>query len=417
MPLRLITARERLVLIKDTKMPLNTQLTYAGLGRRVKQHVTSQSQEFFAVCAPGFEDILAQEIAGLNGAASIKATEGGVSFEGPFELVYASNLKLNTATRILMRIATFTVRSYPELFDKVSRVAWERYLGFGPAVGIEVTAKESRLHHDGHIAATVYDAIEKNLAKVGVRMKERVNAALRVFVRVHDDECTLSIDSSGETLHKRGYREAVAKAPLRETTAAALLVVCDFKKYPIIADPMCGSGTFVIEAARMARGIVPGSDRRFAFEAWPSFGEATWNHIRKKTTTEATKAKISFYASDQSVAAVTACKANAERAGVVADTIIEKADCREFNAGSTFTAKGIIIANLPYGKRSNPDDALDKLYAALGDRLRGSCKGWRYGFVVAEHALERCLKLRSDKVISFVNGGIPVRFITGVVPE
>ena len=396
-------------------MQSDAHLTPSGLSRRIKQHVTSQVQHFFAVCTPGLEEQTQAEIADLPGVLAADIVEGGVEFSGPFELVYVSNLLLRTSNRVLMRIDHFVTRSYPELFDKVSRIPWERFVGFGPGIVVDVTAKRSRIHHEKNIAASVFDAIQRKMSPMGVKLRSRIDAQLCVFIRLSHDECTVSIDSSGQGLHKRGYREAIGPAPLRETTAAALLRAASFQQCAVIADPCCGSGTFLIEAGQMAKGISAGAGRQFAFEAWPSFGEATWKHLKQKHAAERVESTVpKLVGMDINAATLRAAQDNAVRAGLPDQLVLKKAECRTFNADGSVGPKGLLISNLPYGKRMEAGPAIEQFYKEFGSMVRGNCKGWRFGILVPDHAgLIAALGLTIGKSIRFLNGGIAVRFVMG----
>jgi putative N6-adenine-specific DNA methylase len=255
------------------------------------------------------------------------------------------------------------------------------------------------------------------MSRMDIPLKVDKNSALRILIRLFEDRCTLSMDTTGEALYKRGYRRDIGEAPLRETTAAALLMACDFIKFPIIADPLCGSGTCVIEAAQMLCSLDPGMHRSFAFEAWPSFTAAAWNYLRKKSLAGVkTHCEKILVAQDKDQKALNALKENAKRAGVDAYITIQKQTCLSFNSDGHLGNCGLIISNLPYGKRSGESDLVKNLYLDFGRHLKKSCKGWHFGFVIpAEGIYYRKLGLKSSSVIHFSNGGLPVQFIMGVI--
>jgi len=391
-------------------------LTQPGLARRLKRHLLKQPQQFFAICTPGLEEFAAKEVGALPNVTGVAGEAGGVTFAGPLDTIYHANLNLRTVNRVLLRVASFTARSYPELFGKVRRLDWELLTGFSASISLEVACRESRLHHTDNAAAAVYDGIVDHMRSLGVAVTRSEHAPVCVHVRMHNDECTLSMDSSGEILHKRGYREATAKAPLRETIAAALLAACEWQRYPAIADPMCGAGTCAIEAALMARGIAAGSARHFAFEHWPSFHAGKWERFRASAAPADRPPTLPrLVAADIEDGALRAARANAERAGVVEGIAFVKADCRDFNKDGTWGAQGLMICNPPYGRRIGTVDETRDLLRQFGARLRESCKGWHFGLLLAEPTHAKALGLPIARRLKFSNGGVPVEFVMGEV--
>jgi putative N6-adenine-specific DNA methylase len=394
--------------------PQQDVLTPAGLHRRLKRHLLKAPQTFLAICTPGFERFVQSESAALPGATPGRIIVGGVEFQGSLDLMYHANLRLRTASRVLMRVADVRAFSYPELYDKVRRVHWELYLGSVDAVSVEVSARESRVHHETNVAKTVYEGVQSVMQRLGVAVAHSEDARVRIYVRLYHDECTLSMDTSGEVLHKRGYREASAKAPIRETIAAGLLLACDWQRYPAIADPLCGSGTFAIEAAMMARRMCPGRLRSFAFEAWPSFHASKWERLRREAQArEDARATVRLVALDSNPGAIAATRANAARAGVLGELAIAQADCVDFNARGEFGATGLVIANLPYGKRVGERREIKGLYQEFAKRLCRSCAGWDFGFVIADETLLNGTGLQVERRLPFQNGGLDVVFVQG----
>jgi putative N6-adenine-specific DNA methylase len=247
------------------------QLTERGLERRLKRHLLKENQTYFAVCAPGFEEVTKQNIEGLENITVLSAETGGITFQGNLNTMYHTNLQLRTAHRVLLRVDDFLAQSYPMLFNKVKKIPWELYLGFNKTCSIHVSAKESRLHQHKTIAKTIHDGISEYMQTLGLSPHLNVDAPTEIHVRLFQDRCTLSINTSGEHLHKRGYRQLVSEAPIRETLAASILQTVDVQSFEMILDPMCGSGTFLIEAVLMLKNIAPGLQRNFAFEHYAGF--------------------------------------------------------------------------------------------------------------------------------------------------
>jgi putative N6-adenine-specific DNA methylase len=255
------------------------------------------------------------------------------------------------------------------------------------------------------------------MSTFGIPLEKSDSSTLCIYVRFYNDRCTISSDSTGTHLYKRGYREHTGQAPLRETTAAGLLLASGFQNYPVIADPLCGSGTCIIEAAQMLCSIAPGIHRSFAFESWPSFTGAAWNYLRKKSLAgEKTHCGKILIAQDKEQKALNAVKENAKRAGVDTCITIQKQNCLRFNSDGQLGNDGLIISNLPYGKRSGERNLVRNLYSDFGRHLKSRCKGWHFGFVIpAEDIYYRELGLKSSSVIHFSNGGLPVQFIMGIL--
>jgi putative N6-adenine-specific DNA methylase len=393
-----------------------TALTRSGLERRLKRRLLKATHRFLAITTPGFEPILR---AGLEALPAITIEEniaGGVLFRGPFQTVYHANLRLRTASRVLLRVDSFTARSYPELYNKAKRICWELFCGFNHGVAFEVTSRSSRLHHTGNVAQAIGTACADHMAGLGLTIEQKPDSPIRFHVRYADDVCTISINSSGELLHKRGYRLEGGHAPLRETIAAALLAQAQWRNYKVIADPLCGSGTLVIEAALMAAGRAPGAYRTFAFEEWPAFKPTLWERLKREAVGK-TVSPVRIIGSDMSEAAVDQAVRNAERAGVSGAITFTLRDCFTFNLKGEIKETGLIVSNLPYGKRAfTSHQALGDFYRQWGEHLKKHCQGWTFGFVVADESFGAIAGLPVASTIRFENGGLPVLFVTGVVP-
>jgi putative N6-adenine-specific DNA methylase len=237
------------------------------------------------------------------------------------------------------------------------------------------------------------------------------NDAQLFIVRIADDICTVSADSSGDLLHRRGYRQAIAKAPLRETLAAAILIGSEWDMTSPLVDPMCGSGTIAIEGAMMARNIAPGAARSFAFEKWPDQDAAALAQLRDKAR-ENEKAGIdtTIVASDRDAGAVEATRSNAERAGVLNHLQIGQ---QSLSAAEFPGTPGWLVSNPPYGLRIGESASLRNLYATLGKILRTKARGYLVALLSADKKLERQLGIELDEKFRTTNGGIPVRLVTG----
>lgn len=345
-------------------------------------------RELFAVAIPGTEALVAGELAEL-GLGPARAVPGGVSFRGDAAALVAANLHLRTATRVLVRLAEFRAASFPALAEGLAGVAWERHAARGAPLRLAVraTAHKSRLYHTGAIAERVEEAVAARLgASVeAVRRAEdddgpedsTASADLMVVVRLERDRCTVSVDSTGEPLHRRGYRLATAKAPLRPTLAAALLAAAGWRPDEPLLDPFCGSGTIAIEAALRAAGRPAGALRGFACARWPALAGA---YPALRAAAEAMAAKTcpsgqaSIAASDRDPGAIEAARANARRAGVEAAVGFA---ARAFAACEPSAARGLLVTNPPYGLRVGRARTLRDLYAHIGHALKTTFAGWR----------------------------------------
>jgi putative N6-adenine-specific DNA methylase len=375
-------------------------------------HVTAAGMdlECFAVAAPGLESLVAAELRALGELQSVavgQAEPGGVSFRADRAGLYAANLHLRIASRVLVRIGAFHASAFHELERHAARLPWREFVASGSPVAFRVTSRKSRLYHQDAIA-------QRLLAAAGgaTPTTSEEDAAQKFIVRLFRDECTVSADASGELLHRRGYRLATAKAPLRETLAAAMLVGAGWDGSAPLVDPMCGSGTIPIEAALLARRIPPGLARCFAFMRWPGFDESLWARlVRQARERVLPRAPVPILGSDRDAGAVAASVANAERAGVVED--VEW--CRAaISAMTPPPGRGWIVTNPPYGVRVGRD--LRDLYAQLGNVARRCCPGWEVAFLAAQPELERQTGLEQAVRFTTENGGIRVRLVQGRVP-
>ena len=337
--------------------------------------------EIFLVTAPGLESVLCAE-AKAKGFKAATPVKGGVTVQGGWPEVWRANLEIRGAARVLARIASFRALHLAQLDKRARKVAWGAVLRADAPFRVEATCRKSRIYHDRAAAQRIRGAIRD-----AVGAPESPEAELVVKARIEDDLCTISIDTSGEGLHKRGHKEEVAKAPMRETLAALFLRQCGYDGAEPVVDPMCGSGTFVIEAAEIAAGLQPGRSRRFAFEQLASFDAAAWQRLRGKSGSkpDGKTPAIRFYGSDRDAGAIRMSEANAARAGVAALTEFKQHAISDLVAPEG--PAGLVIVNPPYGARIGDGKQLHALYRALGQTLLARFPGWRVGLVTNEAAL------------------------------
>ena len=383
---------------------------------------SSSGIDCFAVAAPGLEKLVAGELKALGVASH--AEEGGAAFHGTIDSLARANLWLRTASRVIVRVASFRAQAFHELERLARAVAWEQFIAPGAAVQWRVTSRKSRLYHTGGIEQRLNEAIEHRLGKpsssAGSHDDDEGDGdggdAQLFVIRVVRDVFTISVDSSGSLLHQRGYRQAVAKAPMRETLAAAMLMSAAWDGDRPLIDPLCGSGTIAIEGALLARRIAPGLHRRFAFTGWPQLNAERWKQIRAEAESAALpRASVMIRGSDRDAGAIEAARANAERAGVGGDIelsvqALSATDCPP-------RARGTVATNPPYGVRVGEASTLRDLYARLGQLLRRRCAGWQLVILSANPRLDAQLRLPLRELVQTRNGGIPVRILESRLRE
>lgn len=372
--------------------------------------------EWYVVTPPGLESITREELAAL-GQAPVAMEPGGLTLRGGLDAIYAANLHLRTASRILVRAAGFHASTFYELERRAKRVPWAAFVSPGSAVEFRVTSRKSKLYHRRAVAERLATAVRHAVPDVRVASGGEDDGApdvQRFVVRLLHDECTVSADSSGEHLHRRGYRLATAKAPLRETLAAAALMAARWDPAAPLLDPMCGSGTIPIEAAWLARRVAPGLGRRFAFERWPGFEAGRWAQLVAEARERIVlRVPAPILASDRDSGAIEAATANAERAGVAGDIEFRRA---AISAIAPPARAGWVVSNPPYGVRVGAQRDLRNLFAQLGNVLRRRCPGWHVALLSAERELERQVGLAFATGFETNNGGIRVRLVTAAVP-
>lgn len=367
---------------------------------------TDDTFEIFLATAPGLESALLAEL-GTRGFAGGIASAGGVTLQGGWPDVWRANLVVRGASRILARIGAFRVVHLAQL-DKLSRkFDWGRVLRKDVPVRVEASCRRSKIYHAGAAAQRVETALRESF---GVTVKDTAPVCVRV--RIEDNVCTLSVDTSGELLHRRGQKEAVAKAPMRETLAALFLRQCGYEGQEAVLDPMCGSGTFVIEAAEIAAGLPAGRAREFAFERLATFDPAAWDALKSQALAAASPpGSLRFTGSDRDAGAIRMATANAARAGV--DGWTDFSQCPVADLQRPEGPPGLVIVNPPYGGRIGKKAALVTLHGTLGQVLRSRFSGWRIGLITTDPALARATRLPFGPPGRPVDhGGLKVRLYT-----
>jgi len=384
---------------------------------------SSSSFKVFTSTGPGLESIAAGELKslGIRGRQEI----GGVVFSADLQRLYEANLWLRTATRVLVRLGSFHASTFYELERRAKKLPWKDFLPSNDKVRVRVTCRKSKLYHSDAVGERVLSAIVGSASRViegDTDAPETEDASdddtgsaresgQLFVVRIVNDECEVSADSSGDLLHRRGYRQEIAKAPLRETIAAAMVLASGWKRSEPLLDPMCGSGTIPIEAAMIARKMAPGLRRNFQFMNWPGFDAERWNQILENARARVTDFSGEILGSDRDAGAVQAAARNAERAGVSENVKFSPETVSGSIAALDDSVRdsGWIVTNPPYGVRVGEGDDLRNLYARLGSALK-SKPGWRLGVLTSDSALVRQTTLSLRPRFSTSNGGIPVSY-------
>jgi len=355
-----------------------------NLEKQIKRHVIAQNHDFFALTHPGFESVCENEICRLGeGPAVQERVKGGVAFRGRITDLYAANLHVRTAGRLLMRIARFKTTNFHHLVRRTAAIAWARYLPWGAIPEFRVTARHSRLFHSQAVAAHMGGAIESYWQQMGTVAAHTPDQSL--WVRIEDDYLTLSMDSSGHFLYRRGLKTHPGRAPIRETLAAAILMAAGFRGDRSLIDPMCGSGTFALEAALLAKQVPPGLSREFAFMRWPSFRPRQWQYLKSQAV-DAVKIcpQPMIWASDIDAAACQALSRCIAVNGLQDAVHVRRGDFFQLEPDQIVgkSGPGLVVLNPPYGRRLRPPEGLDRFYAAIGNKLSTSFKGWRTAVLV-----------------------------------
>ena len=364
--------------------------------------------DIFLATAPGLEAVLREEVVALRFRAA-KQVPGGVVVKGNWRDAWRANLDVRGANKVLARIDAFQAFHLDLLEKRARRVPWGEVLRPNVPFRVEATCKGSKIYHSGAAAQRIERAIREELGAPA-----SPDAAVTIMARIESDLCTISVDTSGELLHKRGFKVAVNKAPMRETMAALFLRQCGYTGTEPVLDPMCGSGTFVIEAAEIAAGLKPGRERPFAFEQLATFDAVAWAEMR--AATPRAPSDLRFVGSDRDAGAIEMSRTNAARAGV--------ADLTEFKQHTVSDLlrpagpSGLVIANPPFGDRIGDKTRLQALYRAMGQTLLAKFSGWRVGLITNEGGLARATGLPfKPPGAPVANGGLRITlYVTDPLP-
>lgn len=364
--------------------------------------------EMIAKTMAGLEDVLAEELTSL-GANNIQLGRRMVSFTGDKALLYKANIHCRTALRILKPIHNFKAKNADEVYAEIKKMDWQKYLTEKNTFSVDSVVFSSVFTHSKFVAYRVKDAIVDYFTqKTGKRPSVSIsNPDLLINIHIAENQCTLSLDSSGESLHKRGYRNSQTEAPLNEVLAAGMILKTGWRGNSDFVDPMCGSGTLLIEAAMIAMNIPPGIYRTsFAFEKWIDFDSELFDMIYNDDSGER-EFKHRIYGSDISPKAIAIASENIKNAGVAKYVDLKTISFQDYKKAPS--DRGILITNPPYGERIKPDD-LSGLYEMIGERLKHVFPGYEAWILSYKKECFNKLGLRHSLRIPLMNGSLECEF-------
>lgn len=371
--------------------------------------VKTMAEKFFAPCPRGLEALLADELSAL-GARDVTAIGGGVAFSGDWRVCYRANLESRLATRVLWRVAEGRYRSEEDIYRVAYGPTWARWFTAEDTMRVYLNARQSPLKSLDFATLRIKDAICDHFRTVTGRRPsiDTVDPAVRVHAFLTRDTVTLYLDTSGEALYKRGYKPAAVEAPLKENLAAGILKLTGWLPHeePLI-DPMCGSGTFLIEAALMALDIAPGLERRFGFERLRNFDATLWRGLRSEALARRRPVRsLPIFGSDIVGEQVRRSRLNLDSAGLAECVTLERADFIERSAPADH---GVLVCNPPYGVRIGEQQELAAWYPKLGDALKANWAGWRAYFLSADTQLPKGVRLKASRKTPLFNGALECR--------
>ena len=364
----------------------------------------------FAAVPRGAEDLAATELAAL-GINNAKPGRGGVAFHTDRSGLYRANLWLRTASRLLVQLAVFPCSSQSELYAGVFAIAWQGLITPEMTLAVDCSLRDSVLTHSGFVALKTKDAIVDRIREAcGSRPNvDTTSPDVRINVHLHRNICTISLDSSGDSLDRRGYRLERNEAPMRETLAAAVVALTGWDGTIPLADPMCGSGTIPVEAALMAAHIPPGLQRQFGFQRWLDFDSELWESICADAESGIRRLPVGLITGyDLDNRALLLAGRNSAKAGLEGQIHFFHAALQEFRPEGD---KGVVIINPPYGKRLGEEDDLRELYCQIGDIMKKYCRGWTGYVLTGNLELAKYIGLKASRRYVLFNGAIECRLL------
>ncbi len=370
----------------------------------------ARTLQFFAPCPRGLEPMLAEELAAItNGTA--QPSNGGVHFQGNWQTCYQANLNSRIASRILWQLNTVDYRNEQDIYNATLALPWHEWFAPELTMRVNLAAIKCSLRSLDFITLKIKDAVCDKFRKiVGKRPSidtQQPDIRIHGFLDAH--KFTLYLDTSGDALFKRGYRKTAGDAPLRENLAAGILYLTGWQPDTPLLDPMCGSGTFLLEAAQIALNIAPGSQRHFAFEQLTSFDTHLWNRLKSEIqAAQRPVSQLPIYGSDLYGYALANARTNIEAAGLSDAIHLKQANILEVSAPKP---SGILVTNPPYGIRVGESDALNTFYPKLGDLLKNRFSGWTAHILSADTALPKTIRLKASRRVPLFNGALECRLL------
>lgn len=368
------------------------------------------AETFFSPCPRGLEALLADELRAL-GAHGAEVVHGGVLWRGDWTACYRANLESRIATRVLWQVARGRYRAEVDIYKLAYSVTWAKWFTADDTIRIYVTAQKSPLKSLEFITLRIKDAVCDHFRTVAGKRPsvDTADPAVRIHAFLTADTATLYIDTSGEALYKRGFKPAAVEAPLKENLAAGILRLTGWQPGEVLLDPMCGSGTFLLEAAQIALDIAPGLGRRFGFERFRHLDRPAWAGVRKaaEARRQAPRA-LPIFGSDIVGEQLRRTRTNLEAAGLADCVSLERADLLERVPPA---AGGVMVSNPPYGVRIGEAEALAAFYPRLGDALKQRWSGWRCFFFSGDPALPKLIGLKASRRTPLFNGALECRLL------
>ena len=371
---------------------------------------TDTSFNCFAAVPRGAEEIAAAELQEL-GIGGVQVARGGVAFVADRAGLYKANLWLRTASRVLVQLAVFPCTTPAELYAGVHAIDWTGLITPDMTLAVDCSLRDSALTHSGFVALKTKDAIVDCIREVcGSRPNvDTASPDVRINVHLHKNICTVSLDSSGDSLDRRGYRLERNEAPLRETLAAAVVALTGWDGSIPLADPMCGSGTIPIEAALVAGRVAPGLQRSFGFQRWLDYDSLLWDSLLREADSGIRKLPVGLITGcDKDSRALALASRNAAKAGFEGQLHFFHAALDAFQPEGD---KGVIIINPPYGKRLGDEEELKELYCQIGDIMKKRCRGWTGYVLTGNLELAKYIGLKASRRFVLFNGAIECRLL------
>ena len=364
--------------------------------------------QYFASCPRGLESILSDELESL-GAVEIKIVDGGVKFESTTEIMYRANLTSRIATRILCRVANGNYKTEDDLYNAALNVKWSNLFNVSHGIKVSTTGVKCPLKSLDFMTLRIKDAVcDQFRSQVNARPNVDIrDPDIRIHLYLEADYFDLYIDTSGQPLYQRGFRKSSVEAPIRENLAAGILALSGWKPGDTLLDPMCGSGTFLIEAAMIALNKAPGLKRNFGFEHWKDFDSVLFKNIKSQYQAQIKPLVFShIYGSDEDLRAIRVTKGNLEEAGL--KTAVELSR-KSFNDIVAPAKEGVLITNPPYGVRIGEDEGLAKAYPLWASTMKQKLSGWRTYFLTSDLRMPKLMRLSPSKKTPLYNGALDCR--------